>query len=669
MQIKKIKINNLASFREFENDTEFCKENLFFGTNGSGKTTLVSLLQYIQSYKQNDTTENELKNFLKKRISKESNNNQINVQIAFNSSVTTFHYDYNSDTLTSSDGDWYPIKVFNDDYTDRNIGENISMDFPDSGLIIGEINRELEEARKERDSIERKIEGRIKYLQRIVDSTIETFKQLTQSTRNVQGMISVENLRNITCDYVYDETLIQSRNELGFVKPERKISKFQVNLFDSPIVISELEKMCNELIMPPKISDEIVPLLKSFSNFYSSGISIYDEENTEICPFCRRRWKNAEEIISDYRAFIESNYSQKRKEIEQAKSKINKYREDVLSQKQLFKSCKKVAMSELKKYQIKNEEWQDLAYHEELHNEIVALLDDKYQNMGKELSIEEPLTRLIDSHKLILNANNDLIDTIDQGIDTITTKRRDLNLKIAQHLMKKIWGEHAKDRGELKEFEGQVLELNTKIAQLEESTKSQDTIQAVFNGLIDFLGLNEYFLDNNKHLNIRLEKSYDISNEGRRISTAQRKLLSLCYFFADIVSEVESVKKLKNYILVFDDPVDSADYIFFHSITAIIEKSESLLKSILKQEKVRFGQFFVFTHNSLLYDRLSCNWKIYRKRLEKVGNHTRIEKIGRKINNYNIYLDEIIKYYKKPKSDRRRMIYVGNLLRRVLEGV
>jgi wobble nucleotide-excising tRNase len=126
---------------------------------------------------------------------------------------------------------------------------------------------------------------------------------------------------------------------------------------------------------------------------------------------------------------------------------------------------------------------------------------------------------------------------------------------------------------------------------------------------------------------------------------------------------------LANCILIFDDPVDSADYIFFHGIASVLEDSEKILERILRKGKVRFGQFFVFTHNALLYDRLTCNqqYKKYYRCLVKDENHSFLTKAENKVNNYAIYISEISKYYKNPKQDKRRMIYIGNLIRRVLE--
>lgn len=73
MQIKKLRVTNVASLVDFHNDTAFEKNNIIFGTNGSGKSTLVELLHLLNKYHlhKDAETETELKDFLRGRFSKE----------------------------------------------------------------------------------------------------------------------------------------------------------------------------------------------------------------------------------------------------------------------------------------------------------------------------------------------------------------------------------------------------------------------------------------------------------------------------------------------------------------------------------------------------------------------------------------------------------------------
>ena len=128
----------------------------------------------------------------------------------------------------------------------------------------------------------------------------------------------------------------------------------------------------------------------------------------------------------------------------------------------------------------------------------------------------------------------------------------------------------------------------------------------------------------------------------------------------------KGVSDLKKYIFVFDDPVDSADFIYFHSITALIENLEDILAKILNKQNVIIGQIIVMTHNSLLYDRLFRNFE-FKRSLTKIENVSLLVPAEKTMNNYKIYLQYILRYYKNPKKNRKDMIFIGTMIRRVLE--
>jgi wobble nucleotide-excising tRNase len=214
-----------------------------------------------------------------------------------------------------------------------------------------------------------------------------------------------------------------------------------------------------------------------------------------------------------------------------------------------------------------------------------------------------------------------------------------------------------------------IKEKDEEIQRIGAENPPQDAVREVFNKLSSFIGLGEYSIDKDRRLMICVGENdqFDISQEGCRISSAQRKILSLCYYFAEIVAQARSPSHLGDYILIFDDPVDSADYIYFHSITAVIERAEKVMSQILGQ-KVRFGQFIVLTHNSLLYDRLnSPRWRDVTSVLRKENGRTVLRKAEKSINNYAEYVATVCRYYKNPRDQKSHMIYIGNIIRRTLE--
>ena len=267
---------------------------------------------------------------------------------------------------------------------------------------------------------------------------------------------------------------------------------------------------------------------------------------------------------------------------------------------------------------------------------------------------------------LILLSLYDILNGISTAISKRTSKVRELNTKLSEHYMKVFW-EDKKDKRDKYYKLKDILDISSdKIKELEEKNEDINTIQEVFNGLLKFIGLDEYYLNSENKLQLKIETLYDISSEGLRISTAQRKILSLCYFFAEIVSEVSKESELKKYTVIYDDPVDSADYIFFHGITSLIENIENILAKILKKEKIIIGQHIVFTHNSLLYNRLTQNFSFHKKMIKK-NQKTTLKNADKIENNYKLYIEAISEFYKKEETSQKDKILIGNLIRRVLE--
>jgi hypothetical protein len=665
--IQTIALKNLASFVDFRNDSPFRKNNLIFGKNGSGKSTLVNLLQFLQDCYDDPTKADGLKTFIRHRLSKEAPSGQVELSFATASKSASIKYDPQTDTIDLPPSLPFQLCVFNDEYTNRNIGNVIDVRLPDNGLVIGEVNKELELARSERKSAEAELNNRIETLRTAVASAIAEYKATTHSGSNVDAIINVESLLTETCPYSEDDQLLTQRTALGFEKAERVVLPFNEGQFSLGIDADSAETRCQETVHPPAVLDELAPLLRDYSTFFETGLDIFDNQGDSRCPFCRRDWPDSAKVVSDYRSFLTSTYNSKRRALSVLKEDLEAYKRKVESQREAMRRGRITAESEGTKYGIDTSTWQDLTYGQGLHDQVVTIIDKKHAEMATSYSVRGVLAQLEQHHLSVVRANNDIIRAIDKAIDNITQQRKQINSKIAYHYLKRTWREQEPLRSHISQLKRNIAGSDAKIALLEQSDQAQDTVQYVFNGLLSLTGITEYTLSGDHKLHLRLTSDYDISHEGGRISTAQRKILSLCYFFADVVSRVSNVNQFRRYVLVFDDPVDSADYVYFHSIAAILERCEDILSLMLSRPDVKFGQFFVFTHNSLLYDRLSCSWKEYSKCLEKRDNQSRMEQAEKCINNYTLYLDEIIMYYKNPKPDRRRMTYIGNLIRRVLE--
>ena len=671
MSIKKININQLASFINFEFDIS--REGIpekyitIFGTNGSGKSSLVNMLGLLNRYQVETNEDNlkSLKDFLAKRISKESIDNKIQIDISFDDCSQNILFDCDTNQLAINEK-WKKLKVFNENYTNATIGSHIDINLKENGLIIGEPNIELDRERiKQKKLVEEEVKLK-KQINDAVDDIQKNYKTITGSTAQSNlDKISKEDFLADVCIYINDPTLLTQKEVLGKKKQEQKSNIIDIKRLNGFFDLTQWEALFNEEIIKPELANEYQNLLIKYSDFYKQGMNI-DDDLLNKCPYCLQEWDKKTQILSDFQKYLESQYNTKKEKVESLKNKLLDFEKVIKEKNKELELQEKVVIDECITYSIDSSKYKAVAFDKKQIQNIVDLIDEKIENMDQKYSIKEALNNLQSHYSSSFEISIEPLLAIKQAIDKRASLVMRLNKEIAEHLMKVFWEEKKQLRNDFKKIVGLIEKSNTKIKELEVKNEDINTIQEVFNGLLKFIGLEEYYLDSDNKLQLQIDSNYDISNEGARISSAQRKILSLCYFYAELISEVNNEKELKDYTIIYDDPLDSADYIFFHSITSLIENIETVLSKILKKDSINIGQHIVFTHNSLLFNRLTQNFK-FCKKMNKVNQITKISKADKIESNYKIYLELIVDFYKKPTNEIKEKIFIGNIIRRVLE--
>jgi len=669
LQIKSIQINNLASFINFDTDSEFQKTNLLFGTNGSGKSTLVRFLCLLNAriVRADDQSKSGIITFLKNHFSKEAKSSSLSATIKYNSKQVHVTYEKDSEELQITGDDWTPIKVFDNVYTEQTVGSSFNLNLRESGITIGKTNRDLETARNALNSLEEQKNATDTKIDSLLIDVVKNFRTISESTMSVEGIITKNILLAETCKLNHDKGLIDERKKLGYGILTRTISTLNESTLKFQFDIDAVNVATLEEVLLPELDSTIENHLRDFTDFFQAGLVKYNlVESSDICPFCLREWVEAPVQIEKYKDFLFSNYSKKRDHIKKMIQKLSEYKSQIQSHSKVLAVSMSQTLAEAKIYDVDLSTWTALDYNQSLHDEIVLQLETKYDNMAKSVSVIEKLQALENRHLDIVISNNALISEVLHKIDSITTLRKQANKKLADHYGWTLWNNYSAVRDSYNNVIGLIDEKKAQIEKLELESTPSDTVKTVFNELLKYIGLGEYYLDNDKRLNLIIDKEYDISDQGTRISSAQKKILSLCYYFAELVSEADDPRQLKDRILIFDDPVDSADYIYFHSIASVLEQAEFLISKIL-QHDCRFGQFFVFTHNSIFFERLAPRWSDQRKKILKEGGITRLVPADRMINNYAEYVAIICRFYKNPKALKVNRIFLGNVIRRTLE--
>ncbi len=676
MSIKQIYINNLASFSKFKFDITKKDSNIqkyisIFGTNGSGKSSLVDMLQLLNKYKtkQDEHLLNIFKDFLSNKFSKEATDSQLKINIDFNNFSECILFDKSTNQINFTHiQQWQPIKIFNENYTNATIGKTVDINLKENGLIIGEPNIELNKERIKQKKLSEQKTNLEKEINEMIASKQKGYKSATgsNSQKNL-GIISKENFLKDICNYKKDEKLISKRESLGTGKQEQISNIIDIHKINTFFNLEYWESLFQEILVQPTLNDEYKTLLIKYSHFYKNGIELNTNEAlNDKCPYCLQRWENKDKTLDEFQTFLTSDYNQKKEKIDSLKNELQKFNLFLKEKNKEIKAQEKVVIDECKKYDVDYSNYSEVAFEETKIEKIISIIEDKINNMNTQLSIKESLENLQKYYFSLFEQSVKPLHDIKETLDKRQSLVMSLNTQIAEHTIKVIYDDKSKLRENFNNIKKLLEECSNRIDELEAKDEDINTIQEVFNGLLKFIGLGEYFLDSDNKLQLQINSSYDISNEGGRISTAQKKILSLCYFYAEIISEVTNERELKNYTLVYDDPLDSADYIFFHSITSLIENIESVLSKILGNKPVNFSQHIVFTHNSLLFNRLGQNFNLLKK-INKVNQKTILTDAEKLESNYKLYIESICSFYKKENTDQREKIFIGNAIRRVLE--
>jgi len=674
MSIKKIKIKDLSSFINFDFDISknSCvnKYIAIFGTNGSGKSSLVDMLHRINSYCRHPSQENlqGLKKFLFHKVSKESKDGKVVIEIEFNTHNKSILYDSRTDALEFDQDSWENIRIFNESYTNNTIGSSVNIDFEERGLIIGQSNITLDRERKKQ---KRLLEQKIKITQVIakhINDTKDAYRAKTNSKASANfETFSQANFLRTRCGYENDPILLIQREALGKKAEKQKSLMLDIESIRTLFDVNYWEELFNQSISKPRLTQEYKELLVEYSEFYKQGMGMEEEQSLETkCPYCLQDWEDKNQRLKDFEEYLLSKYNQKKEAILGLNDKLGEFELLIKDKNRAIELQKELVYDECRTYSIDATPYQMIEVDWVSVQKIKELITQKLNNMQKSFSIHEELDQLMEHHYQLLKYSIAPLWEIKEAIGKRTSTVTNLNKKVAQQMMKELWENQSELREKFNKIDDLITTTNQKIEALEEQDEDITTIQEVFNGLLKFIGLEEYYLDKANALQLKIDQTYDISNEGVRISTAQRKILSLCYFYAELIANVNSVAQLNSYTLIYDDPVDSADYIFFHSITSLIENVEKVLARILNHDEVKIGQHIVFTHNSLLFNRLTQNFSFYKK-MHKVNQKTMLQKADKFENNYKIYMDAITDFYKSEQSSEREKIFIGNIIRRVLE--
>ncbi len=672
--IKIISIKNVASLVDFTNkESRFPNGNsIIHGMNGSGKSQLCSVLQRISkirssmSVSEQDTTRTkaEVAAFLISRKSKEAVTNEIQVEI------DDYSLKLNADTgEMAQSGNLPNMYVFNEAYVNENVGEKVEL--PEKEIRIGERNKERDNLLIEIKNAEKTEETLNTNITDLVESAKEDSGYRNQSRTN--RIISAE---NYLMEINPGEENAEAKHKLdNLAIPPEPIETHLSIQFPNFEVEAELKEKLEIIFAKPFIEPKLTA--EFYSNhlnlnkaFYEKGVALFREEKS-TCPFCLTPKKADDPYIAELIAYIDSEFNDSVKTLNEFILFLKNYKTSIDGFVTRW-NTQISTINEKSNALLLSKSISELSFAVSSFDDHMRILLRKIDNMTlvqDDLDVPDPIYTYFESDvrqlKVQHQSHLSLIDEINAAIDKISTTKRTLGEKIIKHHMYTLWNKNGM-RDRLKQVKQELKENRERFEELASSISNDRTVD-FFNQIIQILGIRKYELNDESSIVLRLDEDHDISEEGFRISSGERKYIALSYFFAEVLAAVSNSTELKTISVIIDDPVDSSDYNKFYSFVSVIENFDRILKTIYNNASISLGQFIIFTHNALLYERLVNSQSMENFIIQTVNNRTILEKPRRKIalTTFSSYIKKVTNYIKGMERSNNKDI--GNYIRRILE--
>lgn len=659
MKIKMItKINKLGTFDNFQWEKqceEFGQYNFFYGWNYSGKTTLSRIFRCLEMKVPHD-------DFPDAEFSIESDNGNITQR-------------------NISAG--YIIRVFNEDFIEKNFKWNNEKADIDPVLILGEEVKDLENKVKELTEQKEAKENKLKKAEEKKQSKErELNNSLTDKASEIRNILGITNprefdkgtleekIKTIKVNYKdYILSVDEEKNKLNFYR-----SKKEENVkFESPqLEFSTLIFAVKDILFQKVTAQQIIEKYKEnpkLRDWVKAGIELH--QNEVICQFCGNSLPP--DLLERLNRYFSDEFDNLMKQINNKGKEISNHIETIKNLKmpdraRLFEDLQSRFEDNLKSLNIKKDNYiQALVL---LKDELKKKREKPFDSLEIQTLSDytKELKKALEEIKQIIDKHNAKVDSFES--EKQRAKEKLINHYAADFIKEKRYFEVQKEISKMSDdiyrLELKIGELNAEIENINRQIKAE---------AIGADKINEYLKQffNDDKLKIELMddgryKLYRNDKVAKNLSTGEKNIISLVYFFTRLE---ETGFDLSNAVIFIDDPVCSLDSNHTFKVYGFINEK---LKDC--------GQLFITTHNfeffNLLKDMsrydLSNKGKFYLVKMVKnqEKEFSCIENLPNTLLKYKSeynYLFSILKLFNESngKSNFEFLFLLPNILRRFFE--
>lgn len=646
--ITKIKMNNVASYKNLTSLETDKKVNLLYGLNGTGKSTLSNFLYNRSDDKFADCSIEGLM--------------ETDTILVYNQQFIKDNF-YETEDIPG---------IFTLSKENKEIKELI--DKAKNEISIIENNHKVLDAEMERVSSE--YEENLKAWQKKIWAIKDEFTGkdsvlaycldgLKKSKSQLFTFLMDREKVSEEIDYEI-ESLIKEAEEI--TSGEGKVLSInKIGLIEDKLEKSELLK---KVIVGNNNSTvaSVIEELKN-SDWVNKGMEFIDtDEDPSLCPFCQQKTISKEFVEQIYKYFDNS--------YEDDKNKLSFLLKDYSDKAfYIFDEIEKLKANRFLNNNINDIE-RNLLTLENLIKSNKSKIEDKINTPSLSVTLESSEKVVSNINKIIEDANQRILE-YNKKIENIEASRNKIKEKfwnLMQIRFDTIINDYNKKK---KEHDNYVKEYNKKIDGFKEEIENQQSIirenqkktvnidEAIDNikrTLLD-IGIMEFsiekYSDEESLYHIKRTDCED-NHVFQTLSEGEKMVISFLYFLERCKGEVKSDSTSTNKIIIIDDPISSLSHIHVFNIGRLIHNE------FLRTDK--YEQIFVLTHSlyffyeltNINHEQRESTQKLFRLCKNEGGSSFNIMKYEEIQNDYQAYWYII-------KDQNQPLALIANCMRNIIE--
>lgn len=428
----------------------------------------------------------------------------------------------------------------------------------------------------------------------------------------------------------------------------------------------------NPLLQKEIIGNEnstVAKLIKKLDNsdWVKQGIDYLPEkieDNFVLCPFCQEK-TITKNVISNIKDYFDETYEQ-----------------DIVDLNKLYSDYAAIVDSIPSKdtYTANPFINDNKTDFENLHNQIVKVLDSNKREIEKKLKTPSQKVNLANSQKAIDDLNK-FINRINKKIDEHNTKI-DNKKEALDQIKNTFWNVMRWDydqtlssyQKDVKKLQKKIAEINKKISDIKTNVSTQkniisiqqkstvnieEAVANINNGLIE-LGIDDFRIVKYSDVRYKIVRGENSENTFRTLSEGEKMIISFLYF-RELCKGKKTATEIDNKkIIVIDDPISSLSHIYIFNIGQLIKKEFF--------NSGDYEQVFVLTHSLYFFYELTDVNRTRRKENQKlfrmIKNSTGSQILEMK---YEEIQNDYHSYWHIVKDEKQSPALIANCMRNIIE--